>query len=175
MSLPSWHEEPIARRHNRTAFDCGEPELNDYLRLYARQNHESGAAKTFVAVSEADGKTVFGYYSLAPASVEYARAPDVLRRGLGRYDVPAFRLGRLAVDRSVQGEGLGGQFLLAAGRRCLLAASEVGGVALLIDAKSDRAARWYAGYGAVPLLDATLSLLLPLATLDAALKDPDKR
>src|SRR5713101_5819694 len=63
------------------------------------------------------------------------------------HDVPAFRLGRLAVNRLVQGYGLGGQLILAAGRRCLLAATEVGGVALLIDAKNERAAKWYALYG----------------------------
>jgi predicted N-acetyltransferase YhbS len=56
------------------------------------------------------------------------------------YEVPASRLGRLAVDRSVQGEGLGGQLLLAAGKRCLAVAEQVGGVALLIDAKSERTA-----------------------------------
>jgi hypothetical protein len=66
--------------------------------------------------------------------------------------------------------GLGGQLLLAAGRRCLLASAEVGGVALLIDAKNERVARWYASYGAVPLEDAPLTLLLPLATVEAALK-----
>ena len=66
-------------------------------------------------------------------------------------------------------QGLGGQLLLAAGRRCLLAAAEVGGVALLIEAKDERAAKWYASYGAVPLRDAPLTLLLPLATVKAAL------
>jgi GNAT superfamily N-acetyltransferase len=78
------------------------------------------------------------------------------------------------VDRKAQGHGLGGQLLLAAGRRCLLAAAEVGGVALVIDAKNERAATWYAGYGAVPLLDAPLTLLLPLATIQAALKAAGK-
>ena len=88
--------------------------------------------------------------------------------------MPGFRLARLAVDRKAQGHGLGGQLLLAAGRRCLLAAAEVGGVALVIDAKNERAANWYAGYGAVPLLDAPLTLLLPLATIQAALKAAGK-
>ena len=60
---------------------------------------------------------------------------------------------------------------MAAGRRCLRVAAEVGGVALLIDAKNARVADWYASYGAVPLLDAPLSLLLPLATISAALED----
>jgi hypothetical protein len=54
-----------------------------------------------------------------------------------------------------------------------LASAEVGGVVLVIDAKNERVARWYAGYGAVPLLDAPLSVLLPLATMEAALKAPE--
>ena len=58
---------------------------------------------------------------------------------------------------------------MAAGRRCLLVAAQAGGVALLIDAKDDRAAQWYARYGALPLLDAPHSLLLPFATIHAAL------
>ncbi len=60
---------------------------------------------------------------------------------------------------------------MAAGRRCLLAAAEVGGVALLIDAKNDRVAGWYVKYGAVPLLDSPLTLVLPLVTIESALED----
>jgi GNAT superfamily N-acetyltransferase len=133
---------------------------------YARQNHDSGGAKTFVAVPPEEPTRILGYYSLSPASVDYARTPALLRRGLGRYEVPVFRLGRLAVDRTAQGQGLGGQLLIAAGVRCLAVAAQVGGVALLIDALNERAARWYSGYGAVPLLDAPLSLVLPLAVLE---------
>lgn len=73
-----------------------------------------------------------------------------------------------------QRQGVGGQLLLAAGRRCLLASAEVGGVVLVIDAKNKRVAGWYAGYGAVPLLDAPLSLLLPLTTIEAALRKVGK-
>jgi hypothetical protein len=78
------------------------------------------------------------------------------------------------VGRKFQRQGLGGQLLLAAGRRCLAASAEVGGVVLVIDAKNERVARWYASYGAVPLLDAPLSLLLPLATMGAALRKAGK-
>jgi predicted N-acetyltransferase YhbS len=170
MSLPEWGEAPISKVHDREAFDCGEAELNEFLRRHARQSHEKGGAKTFVATSVDDGKLVLGYYSLSPASIEYARTPALVKKGLARYDVPVFRLGRLAVDRTVQGQGLGGQLLLAAGRRCLRAAAEVGGVALLIDAKNERVAAWYAAYGALPLLDAPRSLVLPLTTIEAALK-----
>ena len=109
-----------------------------------------------------------------PASITYARTPEVVKRGLARHEVPVFRLGRLAVDKSAQGQGLGGQLLLAAGRRCLYVAAEAGGVALLIDAKNERVAKWYACYGAVPLLDEPQSLLLPFKTIHSALAAADK-
>ena len=174
MSLPAWHEKAISRKHNRDNFDCGEPALNEFLQQHARKSHDKGVARIFLAVSNSDSTTILGFYSLCPASLEYARAPDVVRKGLARHDVPVFRLGRLAVSRQFHGQGLGGQLILAAGRRCLLAATEVGGVAVLIDAKSERAAKWYASYGAVALTDAPLSLLLPLATICAALEASGK-
>jgi GNAT superfamily N-acetyltransferase len=164
----AWHEEAIRKTHDGDAFDCGEEALNEFLRRYARKSHELGGAKTFLAIDESDHKTILGFYSLSPASVEFARAPEIARRGLARHDVPGFRLARLAVDRRFQGQGLGGQLLLAAGRRCLLASAEVGGVVMVIDAKDPRVAGWYTSYGAVPLLDAPLTLLLPLKTIEAA-------
>ena len=148
--------------------------LNDFLRRHARQTHEQGGAKTFLAVRDDNAAVVLGFYCLSPASVEFSRAADVVKRGLARHDVPVFRLGRLAVDQSMQGNGLGGQLLLSAGRRCLRASQEVGGVALLIDAKNERVAQWYASYGALPLLDAPLSLLLPLTTIHQTLEAASK-
>ena len=167
MTLPPWHEEAIAKNHDRQRFDCGQPELNAFLRNHARQSHERGAAKTFLAIDDGDGKTAHGYYSLSPAPVECARTPEIVRRGLGRNDVGAFRLGRLAVSNALHGQGIGGQLLLAAGRRCLRVAQEVGGTAMLIDARNDEGAAWYATYGALALHDASLTLLLPLETVAA--------
>jgi GNAT superfamily N-acetyltransferase len=175
MTATAWHEEPVSRKHDRDAFDCGEIALSDFLKRHARKSHELGGAKTFLAIDDNDGTTILGFYSLSPASIEYARTPEIVRRGLGRYEVPAFRLARLAVDLKAQGRGLGGQLLLAAGRRCLLAASQVGGVAMLIDAKTSRVAEWYESYGALRLLDAPLSLVLPLATVAAVLAGSSRR
>lgn len=174
MTLPTWHEEPIAKKHDRQGFNCGQPDLTTFLQNYARQSHERGAAKTFLAIDDSDGKTVYGYYSLSPASVEYARTPEIAQRGLGQHDIGVYRLGRLAVRRDLQGQGLGGQLLLAAGRRCLRVAEEVGGTAMLIDAKNDQVAAWYASYGALPLLDAPLTLVLPLNLVAAAIKAAGK-
>jgi len=173
--LLDWREEPIGRHHDREGFDCGAPELNEYIRRYARQNHESGGAKTFVAAAPAAPARVLGYYSISPGAIAFARVPATLARRLGRYEVPVFRLGRLAVDRSMQGQGLGGDLLLAAGARALAVAVEVGGVALAIDAKDENAARWYERFGALPLLDDPLKLILPLTTIAEAIANAGRR
>jgi GNAT superfamily N-acetyltransferase len=167
-----WHEEPISRGHPRGVFDCGDADLNTYLHKFARQNHESGGAKTFLAIDDVSGR-VLGFYSVAPAVAEYERTPEGVRLGLPRHAVPGFRLARLATDRSAQGNGLGGQLLLAAGKRCLRVAAEVGGVALHIDAKNERVAAWYASFGAQRLLGETIAtqipMVLPLKTIAAVL------
>jgi GNAT superfamily N-acetyltransferase len=119
-------------------------------------------AKTFVAVPPSEPTRVMGYYSISPGAIEFARVPAELTKKLGRYEVPVFRLGRLAVSRSVQGQGLGGDLLLAAGSRALAVAAKVGGVALAIDAKDASAASWYERFGAMRLLDDRLKLILPL-------------
>lgn len=169
MAGLNWQEEPIGRQHDRKSFDCGVSELNEYLERYARQNHRSGGAKTFVAVIPGSPQRILGYYTLNPGAIEFARVPEAVRKGLGRYEVPVFRLARLAVDTAAQGQGLGGQLLMAAGERCLAVAKEVGGVALAIDAKDDRAAAWYESFGALKLLDSPRQLVLPLATVAEAI------
>jgi GNAT superfamily N-acetyltransferase len=168
VSLPAWREEPVARR-DRDSFDCGDAGLNEFLRTHARRNHERGASKTFLAVAKQDA-TILGFYTLSPAAAEFERVPEKFRKGLGRYEVGGFRLARLAVARSIQGEGLGGQLLLAAALRCIRAAAEVGGTLMFIDAKNERAAAWYRSYGALGLDDRPLSLFLPLASFEAALR-----
>lgn len=90
-------------RVNRENFDCGVPELNDYLKKYARQNERRGIAKTFVAIPEEGSGEVAGYYSVSMAEIHCDSLPIPYRRGLPRYPVPAIRLGKLAVDSARQG------------------------------------------------------------------------
>ena len=124
MTALIWEESPLGKHHDRNAFDCGEDNLNTYLKRYARQNHESGGAKCFVATPRETSARILGFYTLGPASIEFERAPAVVTRGLGRYEVPVYRLGRLAVDRGVQGRGLGGRLLLRAAERCMIVAQQ---------------------------------------------------
>ena len=90
MTLPAWHEEAIERRHDRAAFDCGDVDLNTFLQRHARQSHERGGAKTFLAVDDGNQR-ILGLYSLSPASLAFERTPAVIKKGLARHEVPVFR------------------------------------------------------------------------------------
>jgi GNAT superfamily N-acetyltransferase len=170
MTVPPWHEEPVAKSHDRASFDCGDGQMNKFLRRFARQSHEQNAAKTFCAIDDAPPNRILGFYTIAPSAVAHEVVPTSMTRGLARHDVPGFKLARLATDQTVAGQGLGGQLLAAAALRCLRLAGEGGGILLIIDAKSERAANWYASYGAEPLQDAPLTLVMPLATFAADLQ-----
>ena len=102
MTLPNWHEEAIEKRHDRAGFDCGDTDLNDFLQRHARKSHEKGGAKTFLVIDDTDDSKILGFYSISPASITYERTPEVVKRGLARHEVPVFRLGRLAVEKSAQ-------------------------------------------------------------------------
>jgi len=144
--------------------------MNLFLQRFARQGHEQNAAKTFCAIDDARPNRILGFYTIAPASIAHETVPASMTRGLARHEVPGFRLARLATDRTVAGQGLGGQLLAAAALRCLRLAGEGGGILLIIDAKHARAATWYASYGAEALQDRPLTLVIPLATFAPGLR-----
>lgn len=171
MSLPAWREEPIVKEHDRRAFDCGDAVMNDFLARYARQSHEQNASKTFSAIDRAAPHRILGFYTITPLAVAHADVPATLTKGVARHEVPGFKLARLATDKSLAGQGLGGQLFAAATLRCLRIASEAGGKLLLIDAKGERAASWYAGFGAEALKDKPLTLALSLEAFAADLRE----
>lgn len=165
--LPPWSEKAIAKEHNRKGFDCGQADLNSFIAQYARQAHESGSAKTYCAIDEADGKTILGFYAISPSQVELDRVPLAARpSGGGRHALGGFRLGRLAVAKAFQGQGLGGHLLANAVERCMKVSAEVGGTALFIDAKNEAGVAWYSLYGAMPLDDRPLSLVISYAAFN---------
>ena len=73
MTLPAWHEEPVEKRHDRTAFDCGDTDLNIFLARHARQSHEKGGAKTFLAIFllliHFDFLLNLGYHKISSATI----------------------------------------------------------------------------------------------------------
>ena len=168
MTLPDWREEAISKAHDRQSFDCGNHAMNDFLRRYARQSHEQNASKTFCAIDATAPNRVSGFYTITPSAMAREAVSASMTKGLTQHEVAGFKLARIATDVAVAGQGLGGQLLVAAALRCLRIAGEANGVLLIIEAKGERAAQWYARYGAEPLQDR--QLVLPLATFAADLK-----
>jgi GNAT superfamily N-acetyltransferase len=152
-------------RIKRESFDCGIPELNEYLKKYAKQNDKRGIAKTFVAITEFDNPDVAGYYSVSMAEIKRESLPENYRKKVPRYPVPAMRIGKLAVDRSMQGRGLGRELLMESFRKAIRFSSEVGIFAVTVDAKNLPAKQFYLQYGFIPLEDDELSLFTPIATI----------
>ncbi|MCA1786195.1 MAG: GNAT family N-acetyltransferase, partial [Desulfobacteraceae bacterium] len=122
-------------------FDCGQPELNQFLQQYALVNQKASSAQTYVCCCQ---EGVAGYYSLAVGSVVYQAAPPRVSKGLARHPVPVMILARLAVDIDHQGQGLGRALLKDALLRTVQAADIAGIRALLVHAKNDSAREWYA-------------------------------
>ncbi len=149
-------------RHNRTAFDCGVVELNEYLKRFADQHRRKGISTTWVLVDAAASAEILGYYSLSAAQVDAETLGDAERAKLPRYPVPCFRMGRLACSRDRRGQGLGNLLVGLAVDRCLKAREQVAAYALIVDAKDNGAAKFYRHYGFTAFQKQPLSLYLPL-------------
>ena len=113
-SQPRWNFEPILKEHQRKNFDCGYPSLNQYLKKYARQNHQKGMAKTFVATRPDLPLKVDGYYTISSSIIEFAFFPESYQQRMPKYPIPAALIGRLAVDNPAKGQGLGTELLVDA-------------------------------------------------------------
>jgi len=135
--------ELLAEAHALDQFDCGIPELDQWLRRSADVAAAAGTAATYVVCR---GSRVVGYYALAMSSVGHDRAPSRLRRGMPD-PVPVVLLARLALDRTEQGRQLGGHLLVDALRRCVRGGREFGARAVVVDALDDRAAAFYRHFG----------------------------
>ncbi len=145
--VPLAYPEPLTERHVVDDFSCGKPALDTYLKRFAMANQQSGAARTYVTHR---GGVVVGYYSLAAASVEYAEVPMRLAKGAAKHPIPLTLLARLAVDSREQGKGVGMSLLQDALLRHLQAQGIIGSRALLVHAKDESAAAFYAKFGFEP-------------------------
>lgn len=150
--------------HDRQGFDCGRRELNDWLQQVARQHQDKGLSKTFVAVCEEEPARICGYHALTLAELENRHLPAEWSKKLPRR-IPAIRLGRLAVDRRFQGQGLGELLLVDALTRAQRIYREAGGIGLFVDALDDRTAGYYRRFGFLATPDNPLLLFLPVGSL----------
>jgi ribosomal protein S18 acetylase RimI-like enzyme len=123
-------------------FDCGTPELNDWLRQYAWMNHTSGSVRVYVSIYRR-ANLIAGYYCLSAGAVVHAEAPERVAKGLARHPIPVVMIGRLAVDQRYAGKGLG-EFLMRDAFEHIVKTSDIIGTrAAVVQAKNERAAGFY--------------------------------
>ena len=168
MSKP-FRVEVLEAAHLLEAFSCGSEALDVFLQRHALANQRSDSARSYVICG--DGRHVVAYYSLAVGAVDHAGVPLRIARGLARHPIPVMLLARLAVDRSVQGRGLGQALLKDAVLRTLQAAEIAGIRALLVHAKDDAARSWYEHFGFEPSPTDPLHLLLLMKDLRALVRE----
>ena len=165
MDLIRLTGEPLGRQHDRTAFQCGAEALDRYLKQQARQDADKRVAAPFVAVRPPDVR-VLGYYTLSASVLTLADLPDDLACKLPRYpQLPVTLLGRLAVDQSTKGQGLGEHLLLDALHRSLAHADEIAAMAVVVDAKDENAVSFYRHYGFLPLQAKPNRLFVPMRSV----------
>jgi ribosomal protein S18 acetylase RimI-like enzyme len=162
--------EPLAKSHNREGFDCGSEPLNLFLRQTARQHAERGISRTFVLVDEAAAapKSIVGFFSLNICQIKSESLTTQEARKLPR-DVAGVRLGRLAVAKAYQRQGIGKTLLVAAMGKFIEIFNTAGGIGLFVDAKDQVAKRYYEQFGFVSLPSNELELFLPVKTIQEAL------
>ena len=155
---------PLTAEHDHSAFDCGEPALNDWLRHRALKN-ESRFSRTYVVC---EGKRVVAYFCISAGAVARAAAPGRIRRNAPD-TIPVSIIGRLAVSRDHGGKGLGADILSDALRRIATASQSIGIGAVLVHAKDDAAKRIYMKCAEfIEYPDGSRTLFLPIETVVAA-------
>lgn len=159
--------ELLTADHDLSAFSCGVPALDTWLRTRALSNQQKGF--TVVMVVHEAGRVV-GYYGLAPTSVVPSSLPRSARTGQPPDPVPCILLGQLATDAAWTGMGVGSGLLAHALRRCVAAARLVGGRALIVNAVNTDAAAYWARRGFLPTRDDSMVLFRSIADIAASVE-----
>lgn len=158
---------PLDLDTDRSGFECGVEPLDRYFKTQVSQDIKRRVTACFTAL-DTSGR-VAGYYTLASASILLTDLAESLAKKLPRYpNVPAVRMGRLAVDQDFKGKGLGAALLADA--LCRAVTAEIAAYAFVVDAKDESAAEFYAYHGFRATADNPLFLYLPLATVKDMVK-----
>jgi GNAT superfamily N-acetyltransferase len=150
--------------HNRAAFNCGVPELDNYLKVQATQDQKRNVSQPYVLTDEVG--TIYGYYTLSTGSVNLEQLPETTRKGLPHYpQLPVILLGRLATDQRFQGQGIGASLLADALERSYHVSQSIGALAVVIQAKNDQAASFYRKHEFISSQTDPHVLMLPMKTI----------
>lgn len=149
----TWTFVDFNKALDRSKFDCGEPALNDYLKTMISKDVQRKANVPQYAINV--NNEVVAFYTLSTGSVEFNNFPTALKNKIAPYPVSVALIGRLAVDNSMKGQGLGRDLLFHAIDKVTRIAKEIGIRAIVVDAKNESAEAFYQKYGFVLLVTTT--------------------
>jgi GNAT superfamily N-acetyltransferase len=142
-------------------FCCGSQDLDNYIRRYASQDMKRNLTRVFVATPQ-NSNTLAGFFTLSAGSVNCSDLPVELAKKIPRYPIPIALLGRLAVDKSFQGKGLGSILLAEACQKVAQANTVLAIAGIMVDAKDQISASFYQHFGFQPLPENAERLFLPI-------------
>ncbi len=164
--------EILAKHHDRNSFSCGTEPLDYYLKKQAGQEARKRVAVTYVLIDRENESRIAGYYTLSSTSIIHGNLPEDVVKKLPRYEsIPATLIGRLAIDKAYQGQGLGKVILIEALQQSLIISQRVASFAVVVDAKDMEAATFYKNIGFIPFPSNAFRLFLPMKTIEMLFKN----
>ena len=156
----------LEKKYDKSNFDCGYVLLDGYIKTQARQDVDRDLSACFVLIDDTD--LIKGYYTLSANSIKRDSFPENLSKKLppSYQDIPTVLLGRLAIDKSLQGQGYGEIMLIDALKRCYEISESLGTLAIVVDPIDEKAQRFYERYGFILLPDSG-KMFLPMKTIQA--------
>jgi GNAT superfamily N-acetyltransferase len=159
----------LSPKHNREDFDCGQELLNNYLKTQAGQDVKRKLSACFVLTK--NETVIQGYYTLSNNSIPIDNFPEHIQKKLPKSysSIPTTLLGRLAIDKKYQGQGIGKVLLIDALKRCFIIAQEIGSFAVVVDPIDADAEQFYKKYDFIKLPDSK-KMFIALKTLQELFK-----
>lgn len=154
--------------HDREGFDCGNQELNDFLRTKAAKHRKLKISRTMVLPAAVSAQSLLcaiqSYYTTSLLTIERKALPGGNR--LPQYPVPVFLIGRLAVAKELKGLGLGKITLIKALESLYNTIPDIQTVAIVVDPIDADADAFYRHFNFQPLLDSRDRLFLPMGDVE---------
>jgi len=158
--------EVLSKIHKRPNFDCGNDELNYFLKQIARQHITKGISKTFVLVDNDKPTEIIAYMTLVVCEISTDEIPHDWKKKYPK-KIPAAKLARLAVSLAQQKKGYGEFLIIDAIKKTLSVSTNIGIAGLFVDAKHEQAKVYYEQFGFISLPEQLDNLFLPLSTLSS--------
>lgn len=166
----SYRIEVLGCQHSRNLFSCGSAEFDQYFKQQMSQDVKRHIAAAFVLTEEKQSNPI-GFYTLSSMAIAASELPEQIVKKLPKYSLmPGTLLGRLAVDERWHGKGLGGMLLIDALRRSVISCKEIASMAVIVDAKDNKAVAFYERFGFIRFFHNASKLFLPMSTIELLFK-----